>query len=336
MPSVADLFFLAALTWSFALGAYGWYGLLLDGDIGTHIRLGDFIVSDTQVPTHDMLSFSKPGGEWYAFEWLTEVIFSLLHGAAGLKAVALFSGVVITAVFTIVLLHALWRGANLVIALALVLMAVNASNIHFHARPHIFTMLFVSIATWVIMADRRQRSWTLWLLVPVAVVWTNLHGGFVILFALIGLVVIGCLLEWLIWGALGSRGGSDVLRYSLLGGACAAASLVNPYGIKLHVFLQDYLRSDTIRNGVQEFQSPSFRSESMLHFMILLFLGMAITGPLLKKRRLTEVLWIWFLAYNSLASVRHAPLFMIVAVPILAAEIPSVTPRKIRRSVVTT
>jgi hypothetical protein len=320
IPSLADLFFIAIIVWAFALGTYGWQGLLMDGDVGTHIRIGDYIVAHHSVPTRDMFSFSKPAGEWYAFEWLTEVIFSLLHSFAGLKAVVLFSAVVIAAAFTVLLLHALWRGANLVIALALVLMAVNGSSIHFHARPHIFTMLFVAAALWLIAADRRRNTWALWLLVPLAVVWTNLHGGFFVLFAFLGLLVIGCLLESLLWGAMGSRGARDVMRYSLLGAACAAASLVNPYGVKLHLFLLDYLRSDTIRNGVQEFQSPSFRGENMLDFMILLFLGLAISGPLLKKHRLTEVLWIGFMAYNSLVSVRHAPLFMIVAVPILAGE----------------
>src|SRR5262249_8769836 len=83
----------------------------------------------------------------------------------------------------------------------------------------------------------------------------------------------------------------------------------------------DYLSSDAIRNGVQEFQSPSFRSEGMLDFMIVLFLGLAILSPLLHKRRVTEVLWILFLAYNALVSVRHVPLYLIVTVPILAAEL---------------
>jgi len=321
VPSMVDLFFVAVLCWAFALGTYGWHGLLMDGDVGTHIRIGDYIVANHAVPTHDMLSYSKPGEEWYAFEWLTEVLFSLLHGFAGLKGVVLFSGVVITAAYAVLLMHALWRGSNFVVAMALVLMAVNGSSIHFHARPHIFTLLFVTIALWMIAADRRQNSRTIWLLVPLSVVWTNLHGGFLILFALLGLLVIGCALESLIWGATASRGKSDVIRYTLLGAACAAASLINPYGIKLHQFLGSYLGSDAIRNGVQEFQSPSFRGESMIDFMILLFLGVAITASLLKKQRLTEVLWLWFLAYNALVSVRHAPLFMIAAVPILAVEI---------------
>jgi hypothetical protein len=320
-PSLADLFFVSVLAWAFAAGAYGWHGLLMDGDVGTHIRIGDRILAHRSVPTHDFLAFSKPGQEWYAFEWLTEILFSSLHSVAGLKGVVLFSGVVIAAAFTILLMHALWRGANVLISLTLVLMAVNASSIHFHARPHIFTLFFVAMAMWLIAADRQRRTWMLWLLIPVTIPWTNLHGGFVILFALLGLLVIGSFAESLLWSELASRGKSDAVRYSLLGVGCALASLANPYGVKLHLFLLDYLRSDTIRNGVQEFQSPSFRSESLFHYMALVFLALAISGALLKKHRLTEVLWIWFLAYNSLVSVRHVPLFAIVAVPILAQEI---------------
>ena len=321
IPSIADLFFIAAILWLFALGAYGWQTLLQDGDVGTHIRIGDYIVASHSVPTHDFLAFSREGKEWCAFEWLTEVVFSLLHSYSGLKGIVLFSGVIIVAAFTILLLHALWRGANVLIALVLVLTAVNASSIHFHARPHIFTLLFVAITMWLLEVDRRRRTRALWLLIPIAILWTNLHAGFLILFALLGILVAGSLAESFLWDDIGSRARSGALRYGLLGAGCAVASLVNPYGIKLHLYIRDYLSSDMIRNGVQEFQSPSFRLESMFHYMLMLFVALAITGPLLKKHRLTEVLWIWFLAYESLVSVRHVPLFMIVAVPIVAAEI---------------
>ena len=246
---------------------------------------------------------------------------SFLHSLAGLKGVVLLAGAVISAAFTTLFLHTLWRGANLVISLALVLMAVNASSIHFHARPHIFTLLFVSAAMWLITADRAERTWKIWLLVPIVVIWANLHAGFFVLFAMLGLLVAGSFTESLLWGERSSRGKSDAIRYSLVGAVCFAASLINPFGAALHLSIKEVLRSSTIRNGVQEFQSPSFRSESLFHYMILLFLGLAISTVLLKKHRLTEVLWIGFWAYNSLISVRHVPLFVITVVPILAIEL---------------
>ncbi len=278
VPSIADLFFISAILWLFVAGAYGWQTLLQDGDVGTHIRIGDYIRATHSVPTRDFFSFSRPGQEWYAFEWLTEVIFSFLHSYVGLKGIVLLSGVVIAGTFTIVLLHALWRGANVLVALALCLMAVNASSIHFHARPHIFTLLFLAVAAWLIGADQRRRTWALWLLVPITILWTNLHGGFLILFALVGLLAMGCLGESLLWGELAAWGKSGAWRYLLLGAGCAVASLVNPYGVKLILYIRDTLGVSAIRNGVQEFQSPSFRAESMFHFMLVLFLALAITG----------------------------------------------------------
>jgi hypothetical protein len=327
IPSIADLFFISAIVWLFVAGAYGWQTLLQDGDVGTHIRVGDYILAHHAVPSRDFLSFSKPDKEWYAFEWLTEVLFSFLHSVAGLKGVVLLSGVVIALAYTLTLLRGIWRGANVLPALALTLMAVNASSIHFHARPHIFTLLFAALTMWLIDIDRRRRSWTLWLLIPLTALWTNLHGGFLILFPLLGLVAVGSFLESLLWGELAVRGKSEALRYSLVGAGCALASLINPYGIKLHLFIREYLGASAIRNGVQEFQSPSFRSESMFHYMILLFLGLALTGALIRKHRLVDVLWIWFWAYKSLESVRHAPLFAIVATPIVAAELTAIWTR---------
>ena len=67
--------------------------------------------------------------------------------------------------------------------------------------------------------------------------------------------------------------GLPARRYGLLTGACALATLANPYGWRLHQHLVRYLTSSWIRQVVEEFQSPRFRSESMLQFEILLFVG---------------------------------------------------------------
>ncbi len=72
---------------------------------------------------------------------------------------------------------------------------------------------------------------------------------------------------------------------------------------------------------VQEFQAPTFRSEGQLQFEALLLIGLVVTGFLLKRRLVTESLWILFLAHSSLVSVRHAPLFAAVAGPIVASEL---------------
>src|SRR5271156_5570927 len=86
IPSLSDLFFLAILIWLFmSSGSAGWQGLLVDGDVGWHIRTGQYILDHHAVPRHDLYSFSKPDAPWYAWEWLTDVIDGSLHRLAGVK-----------------------------------------------------------------------------------------------------------------------------------------------------------------------------------------------------------------------------------------------------------
>ncbi len=319
LPSFADCFFIALIIWTFAAGPHGWDALLGDADIGWHIRTGDWILAHHTVPGHDLFSFSKPDAPWFAWEWLSDIVFALLFRAAGLKGVALFAGAVIAVYSTIVLRHAFWRGANVIVALPVVLLGVGASSVHFLARPHIFTFLFLALAFWALDVDRRENTRCVWLLVPLSVVWVNLHGGFFIFLACLALLAVGCAME----AAWGVRRWAAMRRYSLLWAACGAASLINPYGIKLHLHVMEYLRSGWIRDNVQEFLAPSFRGEGELQFEAILIGGLLVAALLIQARRLSEALWIVFLAHSALTSLRHAPLFCVAAVPLIAGELSS-------------
>lgn len=320
IPSLSDLFFLAILGWVFMSSSAGWQGLLVDGDVGWHIRTGQYILDHHSIPRHDLYSFSKPDAAWYAWEWLTDVIDGALERVAGLKGIVLLAGVVIAAFATTLIRRMAWRNTNLFVAMLVALMAVGSASIHFLARPHIFTLLLLSITVWMVEADRKSPGPRIWLLVPITIVWTNVHGGFLSLIALLGLTAAGIAIEICI--ARGWRAGiSGATRYASLTAACAAASLVNPYGWQLHVHVVEYLRSDWIRSVIQEFQSPSFRNENMMQFEALMFAGLIVAGLEFRKRRVVEGLWIVFFANMALGSVRHVPVFVTVAAPVIAAEI---------------
>ncbi|HML18217.1 MAG TPA: hypothetical protein VK419_14405 [Bryobacteraceae bacterium] len=317
IPSLSDLFFLAILVWVFmSAGAAGWQGLLADADVGWHIRTGQWILQHHAVPHQDLYSFSKPGAPWYAWEWLTDVIDGSLYSLAGLKGVVLMAGVVIAIFATTLIRRMVWRGVHLFAAMVIALLGVGAASIHFLARPHIFTLLLLSISIWMIEADLKKSSRRIWWLVPITVVWTNLHGGFLALIAALGLTAAGSAME--AW--IGPKDWRNATRYALLTASCAAASLGNPYGYQLHLHLVEYLRSDWIRNVIQEFQSPSFRTENMMQFEALLFAGLMAAGMLFRRRRVVEGLWILLFANMALSSVRHVPVFVTVTVPIIAAE----------------
>lgn len=310
VPSYSDWLFLALIVWLFAVGS-GWEVLLADGDTGWHIRTGEYILAHYAVPHTDLFSFSRPGAEWYAWEWLSDVLFAIAHRWGGLKGVTLLAGAAIATFLTVLFRHMLARGGNLFLALAACLLAAGASSIHFLARPHVFTLPLLAVSLWLLGRDRCRPGRAVWLLVPLTALWANLHGGFVALLVSIA-ILAGAALLGRCWKLAG--------RYAALAGACLAASLLNPYGIGLHRHILEYLRSDWIRQAVDEFQSPAFRSENSLHFEILLFTGLMAAASLLWRHRTGEALLVIAWAHAALVSARNIPLFAIAACPILVAE----------------
>jgi hypothetical protein len=317
VPSFSDCFFLAILIWLFVAGASGWKALLMDGDTGWHIRTGEYILDHGRIPRQDLFSYSRPGAPWFAWEWLSDIAFAVMFRAAGLKGVVLFAGVMIAGISTVLLRYTLWLGANSLVAVVTTLLAVGSSTIHFLARPHLFTLLLLPIAIWVLQRDRRRPGHLVWVLIPLTAVWANLHGGFVVFLACLTLLVVGLAMESRFFGS----GQSAVRRYTVLLAACSAATVLNPYGIQLHVHIGDYLRSDWIRNLVQEFQAPTFRGEGQFQFELLLIVGLLCTGVLIVRKRIAEALWVVSLAHASLTSVRHAPLYALVVAPLVAVQL---------------
>ena len=75
-PGFADLIFAALVSWLFILSAKGWGLLLSDGDTGWHIRTGEWILANGKVPHQDLFSFSRPGADWFAWEWGADILFA--------------------------------------------------------------------------------------------------------------------------------------------------------------------------------------------------------------------------------------------------------------------
>ncbi len=320
VPSTLDWFFIFLVLWLFVLVEPGWNRLLDDGDTGWHIRVGEMILSSGSVPTTDPFSFSKPKAEWFAWEWLSEVVLAELHGWLGLKGVVWFAGVLIAAFAVLLLRYTLWLGADPLVALLTTLLAVGAASVHYLARPHLFTMLLLVVSLWIIGRDLRRPGRAVWALVPMAALWANLHGGFLVLLFCLGSVGGVAFLEAALRRSERRTRLAQGGRYAALTAACAAATLVNPYGWELHRHILSYLSSDWIKMSIAEFQSPSFRAENVLQFEILLISGLLVAGRLLWERRYVDALWIAAWAHFSLQSARHIPMYAIFAAPLVAVE----------------
>lgn len=313
VPSLSDLLFLALVLWLllFTLGGNP-NGLLQDAAAGFHIRTGDWILSQGAVPRVDPFSFSKPNAPWYAWEWLADVVFSAIHSAMGLKGIVLLACFTLAGTIWISLRHMTAASAHALATLFVMHALIGAGSVHFLARPHVFTLLFLAGAFWLIDHDRERPSRWIWGLVPLTALWANLHGGFAGLILTLWILAAGHVLEadW-----------TRARRYGLVGLACLASAVANPYGLELLAHMQQYLRAGWIREMVEEFQAPKLETPAGLYFEALLFAGIAVATRLAFQKRFAPALLIVAWGHAALLSVRHVPIFALLIAPFLAREL---------------
>jgi len=325
LPSMADFACLIPLFFLFARMA-GTATLLQDGDTGWHIRTGQWILAHHRVPFEDLFSFSKAGAPWFAWEWGSDVLMASLNALGGLRLLVLAAAFLIAAVFALLYKLAL-RRSNPIVAVGLTVLAAAASSLHFLARPHLFTFLFVPLF-WAALEEMRNGRERLWrvpyvAILPLAtVVWTNLHGGFVIGIILIAAYGVGELLHWLLGPESGRPEAARLARrFFLTAAASLAASLLNPYFFQLHVHIARYLADPFNSEHIEEFLSPSFHMPQAPFFEAMLVMGAAAACWNLLRGRYTEVVLFLLMAHAGLLAIRNIPLFMVVATPMVAGAI---------------
>ncbi|HSB14663.1 MAG TPA: hypothetical protein VLE22_09400 [Bryobacteraceae bacterium] len=319
LPSLTDVAFVMPVLFLF-LRMQGADYLLGDGDTGWHIRTGDWILQNWSVPYRDMFSYTKPGQPWFAWEWLWDVVFAWLHQHLGMGAVLLGSLLVIC--LTSAMLFRLVRrmSGNVLLAIVTTFIATAASSIHWLARPHLFTLLFVVIFCMVLERAREGRTRILAILPFLTVIWTNLHGGFFVGIVLIGAYAAGELVSWLIETEADVKRGAlrRAKPYVLAAAGCAAASLINPYTYKLHVHMWRFLTGGFHMEHISEYLSISFQHPQALWFELMIVAG-AIAGMWsLYRKRFAHAILIFGWMHLALISSRNIPIFVLVAAPIVA------------------
>src|SRR5258708_38210574 len=337
MPSLTDVAFLLPLVFLFTK-MQGATSMLGDGDTGWHIRTGEWILANGRVPQQDVFSFTKPGEPWVAWEWLWDIVFALIHRSWGLGGVVAASLVVISLTYALLYKLICRRCGNPLVAVALAGMAAAGASMHWLARPHLFTLLFMVVFLWVLESVRegdrgprtedsgqrienRTGTSALWVLPLLTVLWTNLHAGFFVGIILCGAYGGGELLE----AAFTSDGGGRKdafrrsLRYLAAAAGCAAASLANPYTYHLHTHIYEYLNDPFQMQYIQEFQGTNFQYGFTIFFEIMLAAGLGASVWYARRKQFTEALLIVGWGHLALLVVRNVPVFMIAA-PVVVAR----------------
>ncbi|MEJ2305627.1 MAG: hypothetical protein P8Y14_29245, partial [Anaerolineales bacterium] len=236
LPKLQDILFLAIF-----LGVVGLGPRLLniDGDLGRHLTIGQYILENRVIPTRDIFSHTMTGAPLTPHEWLAEVLYALAYRLGGLNAVVLLCSLLISLTFTLSFRQSYGRSGMVLVALGWTVLAAAASSLHWLARPHLFTLLMILLWTGELECIRQGMISRWWLLSLLMLLWANLHGAFIAGFVIWGMYLAGEAWDRWLDNTAGakkegsfpeSQGASNrVLPVLLLAGASSfLATFINP------------------------------------------------------------------------------------------------------------
>lgn len=286
-----------------------------DSDTGWHIRTGESILAGAGLPRTDSYSFSRAGSPWFAWEWASDALMGLVHRRWGLAGVASLFALAVSAA-TWCWFRLTWAaGGNFLVACAFAPLLISTATIHWHARPHVFSWLFLFAA--LIVAEKAPARLRMWHLAAGAVfgaLWANVHASF-FLGSVIGLCFAagGWLGGW-IWNSDNRRAQGTWL--AAMSAMVAAGSLANPYGWRLHAHIVRYLGDRELLARVGEFQSFNFHVEGAGQIVAMYLVCAVGAAAMLARRRLDHFLFCLLLLAASLRSARNLPVLALLALPL--------------------
>ncbi|MFL6283328.1 MAG: hypothetical protein ACJ74Q_09330 [Pyrinomonadaceae bacterium] len=291
-----------------------------DPDFWWHLRAGQLIWETRSIPHSDVFSSTFFGREWVAHEWVSEALMYAIHRAAGYAGLVVVFALVISAAMWVALRGFAARAGHPYVAGFALLLGALAASPTWGVRPQMFSFLFASIFFAVLDGYARGESRSkVWWLVPLTVLWVNMHAGFALGLTLIVLTIAGLLLDaWLSEGESREPVGGRVRTLAAVLVACLAAVALNPNGARLYVYPFETLTSHAMMKYINEWFSPDFH-EPMFQPLALMLLATFASMCLSRERvRPSSLLLLAATAYAALRSGRNVPFFALASMPLLA------------------
>src|SRR6202790_2840688 len=296
-----------------------------DPDLWWHLRTGQWIVETGHVPHSDPFSFTRAGHAWVSQEWVSEVAFYELWKHAGVAALIVSSAIITTAGFLLLYLRCLFYGAEKHWAAAATAFGALASAPSWGVRPQMFTFTLASLLLWLLESGHEKDRLKLLLWIPpLFLLWLNLHAGFALGLALLFAYGAGLIVETGVGNTPWKNARPIVLPILLLLLACLALVPLNPSGAQLYRYPFDTLRSSAMRSFIVEWFSPDFHEWLYRPFLLVWLLLLTALASRRSRPTGRVIAPLLLTSFAALDAVRHIPIFILVAIPVIAAALPIV------------
>lgn len=279
-------------------------------DLFWHLKTGQWILDNLQVPRSDFFSFSRAGMEWIDSQWLFQVILYKAYSWFGDSGFT-FLQVFLTAGITALVVFSASRGLpRSVRALAGVLFLL-AVNLRIDCRPELLSCFYMAAMFFVLERARHKNKKILLAIPLIQFLFVNSEGIWPI-----GIAITGAYLGDAVWVAITkrelSRWRSALAPWAVLFMATALIGLAQPYGVSGYLFpltllLEVFHESTVHKNVISEFK-PIFSSSGLLRICLpfLFFTAVSLGCAIFSGKRIRPCLFMLGIIFTGLPWARCA------------------------------
>lgn len=201
-------------------------------DIGFDIVTGRLIRETLSIPSVDVFSHTFSGSPWFIYQWLPDIIFSLIYDITGANGLVLFKVVVIFLAILLVFLVAARSygavGASVAVCLSYLPLSYS-SDVRTYIFGHFFMAVVILLLNTQSLSIEKYKGRLIALMVTIFL-WSNVHVS----------VFLGCIYI-VVYGLVNSSGNSRLRNFIYVGAAAlsglllgmSVASIINPHGLNL-------------------------------------------------------------------------------------------------------
>jgi hypothetical protein len=301
---------------------------IADPDFWYHLATGSYIVEHRALISADPFAYTSalvsPEGlhlDEIKGYWLAQVVMAAVELWAGLYGIVVLRVALFAFMLAVVLRQAVRGGAEVSLTLGLIGLVGVFLSYYATDRPQLYSFVLAPILLGLLDALAAEEHISRRRLITVAVaflmcLWANLHRGFPMGVALMGIYALGETVDLL-------RGRSDSMRCRALWVALAvgtAATLLNPNGYGTYLFMASF-EGSALQADISEYMSPfaaasyGVRVWPYLGYGLLALVVLALSA---RRVRVAHAMVALALAAVSLKAFRYIPFFLIATLPLTA------------------
>jgi hypothetical protein len=289
-----------------------------DPDLFWHISTGRWILENKALPQEDPFSYTTPkllsDRELFILRsyWLSQVLYWLNYRIMG------FSGIVLLRFFlAFSLIFLIYKrtkrivNERLLILSLLFVFSINLLSVYPMDRPQVWSFLFFALLLFILETGRY------FLLPPLMLLWSNMHGGYILGTVFIGIYLFEGLLRFFknegsekglfIWGCLGIIAGfiNPCTYLAFL------ETIKMPSSMKIHTIEYMSTVATFLKRG--DMTMPFYWA-----FLLMAIIKTCI-NLLKKKAGLRDIIALTGLGYFSFTQIRYIVFFFIWSLPVVAS-----------------